>query len=288
MRVQYILFSFFLIFSSCKKSELEQVPFNEAPADTTISNVTIENYITRTYILTLGREPDSSEFNSAKSLFSATNLDSASRQIFLETVFSNQDYRPHVYEENRINLLNNADTAEFSNWIYIFQLFLQDTTYRIQWPFFQYETDRLISMRNAFSEYSNHTIEIDELHRRMCNNYVYDQINMGAANFVISTFQNMINRNPTGSEQQSGISMVNGNNANLFFQSGSSKNDYLNIFTHSSDYHEGQVILLYLKYLNHVPGTVEMADGTLKYITTGDYTAVQRDILSSDEFIGLK
>ncbi len=288
MRIHYFLFSFFLIFSSCKKSELEQVPFNEAPTDTTISNVTIENYITRTYILTLGREPDSSEFNSAKSLFTSTNLDSASRQIFLETVFSNQDYRPNVYEENRINILNNADTAEFSNWIYIFQLFLQDTTYRIQWPFFQYETDRLISMRNAFSEYSNHTIEINELHRRMCNNYVYDQINMGAANFVISTFQNMINRNPTGSEQQSGISMVNGNNANLFFQSGSSKNDYLNIFTHSSDYHEGQVILLYLKYLNRVPGTVEMTDGTLKYTTTGDYTVVQRDILSSDEFIGLK
>ena len=288
MRIHYFLFSFLLIFSSCKKSEIEQVPFNEAPADSTISNVTIENYITRTYILTLGREPDSSEFNSAKSSFLVTNLDSSSRQIFLESVFSSPDYRPHVYEENRINLLNNADTAEFSNWIYLFQLFLQDTTYRIQWPFFQYETDRLISMRNAFPEYTNHTIEIEELHLRMCDNYVYDQINMGSANFVISTFQNMINRNPTGSEQQAGISMVNGNNANLFFQSGSSKNDYLNIFTHSSDYLEGQVILLYLKYLNHVPGTVEMAEGTLKYKTTGDYTAVQRDILSSDEFIGIK
>ena len=67
MRIHYFLFSFFLIFSSCKKSELEQVPYNEAPADSTISNVTIENYITRTYILTLGREPDSSEFYFAKS-----------------------------------------------------------------------------------------------------------------------------------------------------------------------------------------------------------------------------
>lgn len=287
MRTIYLSLLIILIFSACKKSEIEQVPFNEAPKDKTISNVTIENYITRTYILTLGREPDSVEFNTAKSLLSGTMLDSASRQTFLDSVFNSIDYRPHVYEENRINLLNNADTAEFSNWIYLFQLFLRDTMYQLQWPYFQYEADRMIALRNAFPDYVNDSIEIDELHRRMCNNYLYDQINMGAANFVISTFGNLINRNPTASEQQSGISMVNGNNAILFLQSGSSKNDYLNIFTHSSDYYEGQVILLYLKYLNRVPGTVEMADGTLKYFTTKDYTAVQRDILSSDEFIGL-
>ena len=287
MRTIYLSLLIILIFSACKKSEIEKVPFNEAPKDKTISNVTIENYITRTYILTLGREPDSVEFNTAKSLLSGAMLDSASRQTFLDSVFNSIDYRPHVYEENRIELLNNADTSEFSNWIYLFQLFLRDTTYQLQWPYFQYEADRLIALRNAFPDYLNDSIKIDELHRRMCNNYLYDQINMGAANFVISTFGNLINRNPTASEQQSGISMVNGNNAILFLQSGSSKNDYLNISTHSSDYYEGQVILLYLKYLNRVPGTVEMADGTLKYFTTKDYTAVQRDILSSDEFIGL-
>ncbi len=287
MRTIYLSLLIILIFSACKKSEIEQVPFNEAPKDKTISNVTIENYITRTYILTLGREPDSVEFNTAKSLLSGTMLDSASRQTFLDPVFNSGDYRPHVYEENRINLLNNADTAEFSNWIYLFQLFLRDTMYQLQWPYFQYEADRMIALRNAFPDYVNDSIEIDELHRRMCNNYLYDKINMGAANFIISTFGNLINRNPTASEQQSGISMVNGNNAILFLQSGSSKNDYLNIFTHSSDYYEGQVILLYLKYLNRVPGTVEMADGTLKYFTTKNYTSVQRDILSSDEFIGL-
>ena len=87
MRILYFSFSIILIFSACKKSEIEQVPYNEAPKDTTISTITIENYITRTYILTLGREPDSMEFNTAKSLFSTTMLDSTSRQIFLDSVF---------------------------------------------------------------------------------------------------------------------------------------------------------------------------------------------------------
>jgi hypothetical protein len=104
---------------------------------------------------------------------------------------------------------------------------------------------------------------------------------------VISTFQNLINRNPTTSEQQSGISIVEGNNAVIFLQAGSSKNDYLNIITHSSNYYEGQVVFLYQKYLNRLPNTLEMAAGTSKYQSTGDFTAVQYDILASDEFIGL-
>jgi hypothetical protein len=108
---------------------------------------------------------------------------------------------------------------------------------------------------------------------------------MGSANFVISTFQNLISRNPILTEQQSGVSMVDGNNAILFLQSGSSKNDYLNILTQSSNYYEGQVILFYNKYLNRTPNSIEMADGTQKYISTDDYTAVQRDILATDEFI---
>ena len=287
MRLLSLSISFILVFTACKKSEIEQVPFNEAPVDTIITTITIENYITRTYILTLGREPDSIEFNFARTLLTGTLVDSASRLIFLDSVFNSNDYRSHVYDENRITLLNSTDTSDYSNWIYLFDLVLLDTTYLSQWPYFQYELDRMISMRNAFSEFVNGSIAIDELQRRMCNNYIYDRINMGAANFVNSIFSNLINRNPTASEQQSGISMVNGSNSILFLQSGSSKNDFLNIFTNSSDYFEGQVILQYLKYLNRVPGTVEMADGTLKYSTTHDYTAVQRDILSSDEFIGI-
>ena len=81
--------------------------------------------------------------------------------------------------------------------------------------------------------------------------------------------------------------MVDGSNSILFLQSGSSKDEYLNILIHSLNYFEGQVVLMYLKYLNRLPTTVEMYDGTLKYSTTDDFTAVHRDILSSDEFIGL-
>ena len=287
MRLLSIFFFITILFSACKKSELEQIPSNEPPTDNTISSVTIENYITRTYILTLGREPDPTEFSQALTNLTAAKIDSASRRNFLSQVFSSNDFRPHVYEENKINLLNNIDTADFTNWISLFTYLLSDSTYVLQWTFLQYEVDRLIPLRNAFDEYVNGSIEMIELQRRMCNNYEYDQLNMGSANFVLSTFQNLINRNPTSSEQQSGISIVDGNNAIIFLQAGSSKNDYLNIITNSSNYYEAQVVLLYQKFLNRLPNTLEMAAGTSKFQSTEDIKTVQYDILSTDEFIGL-
>jgi len=122
----------------------------------------------------------------------------------------------------------------------------------------------------------------------MCNNYIYDQINMGSANFVISTFQHLINRNPTNAEQVNGITMIEGNNSIIFLEIGESKSDYLNILTNASNYYEAQVVLLYGKYLNRLPSGHEMSTGTQLFSSTNDYTAVQRVILSSNEFIGIQ
>lgn len=277
-----------LALASCKKEALVTVDNNIPPEDYTIEPVVVENYINRTYILTLGREPDETEFSTSRQALLNSGVDSASRQNFLESVFSDPSYLPAVYNQNKIDLLNNVDTAEFTNWINIFEFLLQDSTNITSWPALQQQQDRLIELRNAFPAFINGTIGVDELQRRMCNNYLYDQINMGAANFVISTFQHLINRNPTISEQQNGINMVGGINAVLFLQAGSNQNDYLNILTHSSNYFESQVVLLYHKFLNREPITEEMLSGTQKYSSTGDYTAVQRDILATNEFIGIQ
>ena len=66
------------------------------------------------------------------------------------------------------------------------------------------------------------------------------------------------------------------------------KNDYLDILTHANNYYESQVVLLYRKFLNRDPNSDEMLKGTQKYSSTGDYTAVQKDILSTNEFIGIE
>ena len=286
MRITSILF-LILILSGCKKSELVTVTGNQAPPDGTIQSVIVENYINRSYILVLGREPSASELLTSKSSLLGNNLDSVSRMQFLSVLTNAPDYLPHLYELNKIDLLNNVDTVEFLNFIAIFDFYLQDTTYAFQWPFLTVEKDRLVQMLNGYSQFITGTISLAELQRRMCNNYVYDQINMGTSNFVLSTFSLLINRNPTRSELTSGISMADGNNAILFLTAGNSKNDYLTILTGGNNYFEGQVARLYIRFLNRDPDTNEMVDATNLYATTGQYSSVLKKILSTNEFIGL-
>ncbi len=283
-----MLFCFVNLFLSCKKESLETVPNNKAPNDLTVELTTIERYITRTYILALGREPDSLEALNAKTDLVNSDLDSTSRANFANSIFTDPAYLPNLYEQNKINLLNNVDTAEFTFWIGIFNNFLQDTTAMFQWPYIQFEVDRMILMQSAYGEFTTGAIDIRELHKRMCNNYIYDQINMGSANFVISTFQHLVNRNPTNSEQVNGITMIEGNNSILFLEIGESKSDYLNILINTSNYYEAQVVFLYGKYLNRQPSSYEMATGTSLFSSTNDYTAVQKVILTSNEFIGIQ
>ncbi|MCC7232482.1 MAG: hypothetical protein IT242_06020 [Bacteroidia bacterium] len=277
-------FLILLLFSACKKTELETVLNNRPPPDPTIEQVTITNYINRTYILVLGREPDSLEMAWSSQLLTASEADSASRSTFLDSVFSDSGYLPRVYNDNRIDLLNNMDTAEFTQSILLFQLLLLDSAYLYLWPALQYEIDRLTLLQHAFGEFSSGIIRIQELQKRMCNNYEYDQINMGSANFVISTFQHLVNRNPTMSEEQQGVTMVDGNNAVLFLQAGAGKEDYLNIVTGSRNYSEGRIAQLFEKFLHRSPSTLEMSEYTNLYISTNDYSLIQKTLLTTDEF----
>jgi len=272
---------------SCKKTELETIGGNTAPPDTSIETDVYEDYVNRTYILVLGREPDSSEFNDAVSLLKAGLLDSPSRYAFLDIVFSSPDYPWRQFNKNRIELLNNIDTADITIQIFIFNFFLADSTYQAFWPGLQIEVNRLEELQSAAQDYANGVINIRQLQSKMINNYFYDQINMGADNFVISSFQHFLDRNPTLDEQSNGVSMVNGNNAVLFLQAGASRDDYLSILFNSDDYFEGAVVRIYTDYLLRSPSSVEMSVAALKYRNTLDFESVQKDILATDEFAGV-
>jgi hypothetical protein len=283
----YLLIAICVIFASCSKMDDNVVSGNVAPPDTTIENVVYEDYINRTYILILGREPDSIEFASALSVIKPPKLSLPSRYQFLDTVFNKPEYSSNVYNKLRVELLNNLDTTEITFYITLFNLYLLDPTYQSSWPVMQYELGRLTPLKSAPNEFANHLISYRELQSRMVNNYFYDQINMGSANFVITTFQHFLNRNPNITEQNSGISMVEGNNAVLFLRGGASKDDYLNIFFNSNDYYEGVAVRLYSDYLFHAPSSVQMTAAAQKYKVSGDYVIAQKDILASDEFVGI-
>ena len=110
---------------------------------------------------------------------------------------------------------------------------------------------------------------------------------MGSLNFVLFSFQQILNRNPTLVEQNSGVSMIDGSSAVLFLQSGSSKDDYLSIFFNADDCYEGAVVRLYHDFLFRAPESLEMSVAAIQYKNTGDYEQLQKDILATDEFVGI-
>lgn len=287
--IKYVVFllAFFLL-GACEKSELERVGGNIAPPDTTVEVNIYEDYVNKTYILVLGREPSALEFQRSVDSLKVHGLDEASRYNFLNSVFSLSDYKWRQVEKWRSQLLGSTDSIDIITQIAIFDFFLNDSTYLALWPALQIEKDRLDTLYDATYNYVAGSISIRKMQSHMLNNYFYDQINMGPDNFVISSFQHFLDRNPTLAEQSSGVGMVNGSNAVLFLQAGSSKDEYLNIFFNSDDYFEGAVIRVYKDYLLRAPESIEMSTATLKYKTTLDFESVQKDVLATDEFIGIK
>lgn len=281
-----IFFSFLVLISACRDEEI--IPGNTAPPDQTIENVTINNYVNRVYVSVLGREASDIEKSAGYNLLRQNNLSSASRQQFLDQVFSSSNYLPHLYDFARIELLNSLDTAEITFFLMVFNLYLTDTTYQQIWSALVYEIERLDSLQRIPSDLQNGLLNIEYLHKRCVNNYFYDQINMGTENFVVSCFQHFMNRYPTEYELTEGKRMVDGAPAILFLESGQTRDDFVNIFFSSKDYHEGLAIILYNRFLLRNPTSIEMGNAVQAFSATHDYIQMQKDILATNEYIGIQ
>ena len=81
--------------------------------------------------------------------------------------------------------------------------------------------------------------------------------------------------------------MVDGFEDVIFLQTGYDKDDFITIFFDANNYFEGQVRDLYLRYLFREPTSVEMSDKASAYKNSLNYKQLQKDILSTDEYIGL-
>ena len=277
----------FALFSSCTKVEEITIPNNTSPTDNTLSELTKKNYINKVYISVLGREPNSTELSTDLSLLNSGNFSAEKRAFFLDNVLNKQGYDFRNWIIASTELLNGTDTAEVSQYITIYTSLLTNTSFQSLWPVIEMEIHKLKLLRNIPSALEGDSIDIIGMHKRCVYNYFYDQINMGTANFVTASFQNFLYRYPTDAELSTGINMVDGFNAALFFQTGNSKQDFMDIFFNSDNYFEGQVRALFLRYLFRLPGSEEMTSFSIQYKANHDYKALQKRILSMDEYVGI-
>lgn len=286
-RVFGFLFFLAVLVASCKKDKEIIIEDNTAPPDGTISNVIKENYVNKSYISVLGRKPSSSELSAGIAILNQHNLSVADRNQVLSDIFSKPGYNQRLYDMSIATLLNNLDTAQITVFIYVFQTLLTDPQYQSQWPLIQVEKTKLENLKKSASDLNSGSISIIGLHKRCVNNYMYDQVNMGTENFVVSMFQNFLYRYPTEDELTQSTQIVDGFEGVVFLQTGTVKDDFINIFFDCNNYFEGQVRDLFLKYLFREPTSVEMSDKATIYKSSLDYKALQKAILSTNEYAGI-
>jgi hypothetical protein len=269
---------------SCTKTETLVVDNNTPPPDQTPKSFNREAYLNRVFISLIGRKPTNTEQASAYALVPAVAPTQSQLEAMLETVFLNPGYLARSYDNARIDLLNNLDTAEITNILATFDQIINSTNDPIVIDQVNREKIRLQEMLTIPADLSNGTLDRRGLHRRCIHNWFYDQINMGTANFVISSFQNFLFRPPTTSEQAQGISMVDGFSGTLFLSAGNSKTDYLTIFFNSQHYAEGQVKDAFRRYLFREPTANELSSYTVELFTDWNYNRLVKKLLSSTEY----
>lgn len=263
------------------------VPGNTAPPDRTISNVVKETYVNKVYISVLGRKPLDKEFANGLTILNQHNFSAENRKQLLDTVLAGEEYNSHLYSMARQDLLNNMDTAEISNNIYVLNLLLGNSDYAPYYDFLTYEIKRLEAMKAIPSDLQSGSMNVIELHRRCVDNMFYDGLNMGTENFVVSLFQHFMLSYPTEKDLEGGKKMVDGFTSIFLYHSGQNKNELMDIFFSSQAYFEGQVRILFHLYLFKEPSATDIASLSALYRSGLNFKELQKNILTRDDYAGI-
>lgn len=285
-RFLYILFVF-TVLSSCKKDNTILIENNAPPIDNTIENSTIDNYINKTFIMLVGREPIESEKSASRQILMADDLSEQNRKDFVNQLLGSYAFYKNEYKITRELLLNGADSIAIQKKINTQQNQIDKTTDADKIAGYQKRIDQFELMFTVAQELTDDSIDVPEMDRRCIDNQEYEQQNAGAENYVVSLFQNFLGRYPTSSELSECINMYNGKLGVLFFKNGGSKDELISIFLTSSEYFEGRVRLLYSRLLYREPNNLELSQATTDFQNDKNYEALYTSILIKDEFIGL-
>ncbi len=278
----FISIALSLLLLACSKTEFEKVENNQPPNEQIVTAQMREAYVNRLYITLVGRKATQNEFDAALATLGEKALkdDRASLIAQIQTL---PEYNRELYDVIRGDYLESVDTSLIKRDYQLAVDQLKNATgpTREYWLMVEETLRKLLEIPALLNQ---NQIDIIEIHRRSVYNIYYDDINMGTENFVVATFQNFLFRYPTNVELENGKQMVDGFPASLFLKSGTSKEDFIEIFFETDDYFEGQVINLYHKYLFENPETAIMVTLTKEFQATKDYKQLQINILSSDDY----
>ena len=284
--------------TACKK-DVVIIPNNNAPIYSEIPTILLENYVNRLYIDLIGREPLDDEMSSDVQFLRNNDVTLESRDSLIyklqfDTNFVpgdssyKQAYFHRLYEMVKVRLIEGVSNGHIQT--------VMNTRYN------RYVNDslggnmisahenlikyyRFKDIINSESELYYNLIDIKEMHRRMINNPIYDNINMNTFNFVNAAFDNLLFRFPTQYEFNNSYAMIEDEQPyTVLGSSGTNKEDFINIICNTREFYEGIIHWTYLTLIARVPTTTETDFLMNDFYTSCDFQKLQRYVMKTDEY----
>ena len=296
--ISYTILTIMVMFMSCKK-DADIISNNNAPNYTEIPTILLENYVNRIYIDLIGREPLDNEMSSDVQFLRDADITLESRDSLIyklqfDTTFVEGDssyksvYFHRMYEMIKVRLLEGASNAyigqDLNNH---YSAYVVDSINGNMLD----ANKKLLNYHNLNNvlltelQYYNGIIEINEMHRRMVYNSVYDKINMNTFNYINATFDNLLFRYPTQYEFNEVYLMINDNTAQIVLgSSGNNKENFSSIICTSREFYEGVIVWAYGTLLAREPSTQEIDMLMQNFYQNHDFQWVQRQIMKTDEY----
>ena len=295
-----VLYCFLLVLLlfSCKRDP-EIILDNNAPYYGEVPTILLENYVNRLYIDLIGREPLDEEMISDVQYLRNADVTKESRDSLIyklqfDTAYIDGDssykfaYFHRTYEMLKVRLLEGASNAyissDLNNWWngYVNDSLNNDLLSANKKLL---EFNILNSVLESELDYYHGEIGINEVHRRMIYNSVYDKINMNTFNFINAAFDNLLYRYPTQFEFDQTYIMINDNTSQVVLgASGNNKQDFTNIICNSRGFYEGVIIWNYRTLLARDPSAQELDFLMQNLYMDHDMQWVQRRIMETDEY----
>ena len=272
-----------LLLASCARDNI--VPVDNLPADSTITQIELENYINKTHIALLNRKPTQAELTQSLQLLDVDRYNRSIRDTYVLGIQDLDRSKWAIWQFLSDRILDGIDTTQVRESADIFQYRVDNSGTQNEKDYWQWLLDRTNNNLVALEGWYNQDSTYNSLVGWMVRMPIYDEINMGTENFVVSIYQHFYHRYPTDHELTQASKMVDRQWGLLYGVNGNSKADFLNIFLNQGEFQQGLIINAFESYLNRIPTTIE-SDKHHHHLNNGwDYLKLQRYLLTSSEFI---
>ena len=277
----FILLS--LLLASCARDSI--VPVDNLPTDSTITQIELENYINKTHIALLNRKPTQAELTQSLQQLDVDRYNRSIRDTYVLGIQDLDRSKWAIWQFLSDRILDGIDTAQVRESADIFQYRVDNSGTQNEKDYWQWLLDRTNNNLVVVEGWYNQDSTYNSLVGWMVRMPIYDEINMGTENFVVSIYQHFYHRYPTDHELTQASKMVDRQWGLLYGVNGNSKADFLNIILNQGEFQQGLIINAFESYLNRIPTTIE-SDKHNHHLNNGwDYLKLQRYLLTSSEFI---